>query len=69
MLKAVHDIIGSSAEPIGAFNTGFDTVNLHRPTRVMAPAPAAARYNAAGDPSPPTLRVWQMLLTTSTSVF
>jgi len=31
-LKAVHHILASSAETIGAFNTGFDTVNLHRPT-------------------------------------
>jgi len=31
-LKAVHHILASSAETIGAFNTGFDTVILHRPT-------------------------------------
>jgi len=32
MLKAIYDIRVSSAETMGAFNTGFDTVNLHRPT-------------------------------------
>jgi len=31
-LKAFHHIIVSSAETTGTFNTGFDTVNLHRPT-------------------------------------
>jgi hypothetical protein len=31
-LKAVHHILVSSAETKGAFHTGFDTVNLHRPT-------------------------------------
>jgi len=31
-LKAVNEILLSSAETIGAFNTGFDTVNMHRPT-------------------------------------
>ena len=31
-LKAVYEIPVSSAETVGAFNTGFDTVNLHRPT-------------------------------------
>jgi hypothetical protein len=31
-LKAVHHITVSSAETIGAFNAGLDTVNLHRPT-------------------------------------
>jgi len=35
-LKAVHHILASSAETIGAFNTGLDTVNLHRPTVAMA---------------------------------
>jgi hypothetical protein len=33
-LKAVYHILVSSAETIGAFNSGFDTVNLHRPTGV-----------------------------------
>ena len=27
----MHHVIVSSDETIGAFNTGFDTVNLHRP--------------------------------------
>jgi hypothetical protein len=31
-LKAVYDVIVSSAETIGAFNTGFDTIDLHRPS-------------------------------------
>ena len=32
-LKAVNHIVASSAETIGAFNTtGFNSVNLHRPT-------------------------------------
>jgi hypothetical protein len=31
-LKAVYDIRVSSAETIGAFNSGFDSGNLHRPT-------------------------------------
>jgi hypothetical protein len=42
-LKAVLDIRDSSAENIGAFNTGFDTVNLHCPTgkqRAEQPHPA-----------------------------
>jgi hypothetical protein len=28
-LKAVHHIVASSAETVGAFNTGFEAVNLH----------------------------------------
>jgi hypothetical protein len=32
MLKANYDIIVSSSETTGAFNTGFGTVNLHRLT-------------------------------------
>jgi len=35
-LKEVHHIIASSAETIGAFNTGFDTANLHRPATAAA---------------------------------
>jgi hypothetical protein len=31
-LKAFHPIVAESAESIGTFNTGFDTVNLLRPT-------------------------------------
>ena len=31
-LKAAHHIIVSSGETVGAFNTGFVTVNLHRAT-------------------------------------
>ena len=36
-LKAVHHILVSSeySATIGALNTGFDTVNLHRPTAVL----------------------------------
>jgi hypothetical protein len=34
-LLAVHHILVSSAETIGAFNTGFDTANLHRPTTAL----------------------------------
>jgi len=30
--ETLHHIKVLSAEAIGAFNTGFDTVNLHRPT-------------------------------------
>jgi hypothetical protein len=33
-LKAVHQILVSSAETRRGFNSGFDTVNLHRPTGV-----------------------------------
>jgi hypothetical protein len=33
-LKDVHHIVASSAETVGAFKTGCDTVNLHGPTRV-----------------------------------
>jgi hypothetical protein len=33
-LKAVHHILISSAETRRAFNSGFDRVNLHRPTVV-----------------------------------
>ena len=29
-------VILSSAESVGAFNTGFDTSNRHRPTKSMA---------------------------------
>jgi len=31
-VEAVNDIIVSSAKAIDTFDTGFDTVNLHRPT-------------------------------------
>jgi hypothetical protein len=31
-LKAVHHNLVSSAETRRAFNSGFDAVNLHRPT-------------------------------------
>jgi hypothetical protein len=31
-LKALHHIVASSAETTGAFNLGFDILNLHRPT-------------------------------------
>jgi len=37
-----HHIVVSSAETIGAFNTGFDTVNLHRPTAAEAATGFAA---------------------------
>jgi len=33
-MKAAYDIVVSSAESIGAFNAGFDNVNLHGPTTV-----------------------------------
>jgi len=32
-LKAVHHIVASSAETMGAFNTGSDRINLHRLTK------------------------------------
>jgi hypothetical protein len=32
VLKRLKHILASSAESIDAFNTGFDTVKLHRPT-------------------------------------
>jgi len=32
--KAVYHILVSRAETVGAFNTDFDTVNLHRPTKL-----------------------------------
>jgi hypothetical protein len=32
-LKAVHLLLVSSAETRRAFNSSFDTVNLHRPTK------------------------------------
>jgi len=41
-LKAFYDILVSSAETIGAFNAGFDTVNLHRPTTATAKLTSAA---------------------------
>jgi hypothetical protein len=34
-LKAFQHIVASSAETIGAFNAGFETVNLHRPAGVQ----------------------------------
>jgi len=46
-LKAVYDILASSAETIGTFNTGFDTVNLHRPT--VGLASCAAGKGAHGE--------------------
>jgi hypothetical protein len=46
-LKAFHHIVASSAETIGAFNTGFDTVNLHRLTRNSAAASHTAESSAA----------------------
>jgi len=42
-LKAVPHIVVSSADTTGAINTGFETVNLHRPTRCWAAAAAASR--------------------------
>jgi hypothetical protein len=36
-LKAVCPIVLSSVETVGAFITGFDTVNLHRPTFIYSP--------------------------------
>jgi uncharacterized protein (DUF934 family) len=41
-LKAVHDIMVSSAETMSTVNTGFVNVNLHRPTTPQR-RPAAAR--------------------------
>jgi hypothetical protein len=40
-LKAVRHVKVSSAETIGAFNTGSDTGNLHRPTTAMPLCPHA----------------------------
>ena len=45
-MKAVHHIVASSAETIGAFNTGFDTVNVNRLTS----------WSAAAGPDPATDR-------------
>jgi len=39
-------MILSRAETIGAFNTGFDTANLHRPAMSAA---AVSRYHTSGD--------------------
>ena len=47
-MKAVYDILVSSAETIGAFNTDFDTGNLHRPTLEAAVTVAGAGAAAAG---------------------
>jgi hypothetical protein len=44
-LKAVDHIIVSSAETMGAFNTAFDAINLHRPTIVSLLLPAQARHH------------------------
>jgi hypothetical protein len=38
--EAVHHILASSAETLGAFNMGFGTVNPHRPTMVAVCASA-----------------------------
>ena len=50
-LKAVYHILVSSDETIGAFNTGFDTVKLHRPTamRMMPPKRADAVASQGSD--------------------
>jgi hypothetical protein len=32
-LKAVYQKFVSTAETIGAFNTGFNTLNMHRPAK------------------------------------
>jgi hypothetical protein len=34
-LTSIYDITVLSAETIGAFNAGFDIVNLHHPTNVL----------------------------------
>jgi hypothetical protein len=49
-LKAVLHIVASSAETIGAFNTGFDTVNLHRPTVAVGVAVTHVRCGESGAP-------------------
>ena len=38
-LKAVHHIVASSTETRGAFDTGFDSVNLHHSTTAAASSP------------------------------
>jgi hypothetical protein len=40
-LKAFHHIVASSAETMGAFNTVFDAVTLHRPAVYSLQLPAA----------------------------
>jgi hypothetical protein len=42
-LKVVHQIVVSSADTIGAFHPGFDAVNLHRPTDVVAVSAAVEK--------------------------
>jgi len=37
-MKAVQHIVVSSADTIGAFNTGFGRVNLHPPTTAPSKA-------------------------------
>jgi len=61
-LKAVHHIVASSAEIIGAFNTGFDTVNLRRLTDV-----GSSQNSIAGSAtsSSPMSSACQILLATS----
>jgi hypothetical protein len=46
-LKAVYRVVLSSVETMRAFNSGFDTVNLHRPTFAAAASPAAFAIAAA----------------------
>jgi len=45
MLKAAYHILVSGAETMGAFNTGFETVNLHRPTGGSDDAESLARIH------------------------
>jgi len=51
MTSAAYDILISCTETIGAFNSGFGSVNPHRPTMVHPSSTAKARKAVATDPT------------------
>jgi len=54
-LNAFHHILVSSAETISAFITGFDTVNLHRPTAGDAPRAVPVALGDTAQPHTPRM--------------
>jgi hypothetical protein len=46
-MKAVHHFIASSDETMGAFSTGVDTANLHRPTLPVSRLRAASALSSS----------------------
>jgi hypothetical protein len=53
-MKAIHYIVVSSAKTMGAFNTDFDTSNLHGPTWLTRNTAACLSMAAPWDDPPIT---------------